>query len=114
MLPLDTLHPDERDTVLNKVYDCITERIDLATVHIPHSDAFYALEALSYKFPDREFTIEEVEQLLFEEYGWNKNKADYLITDEPKKPFVEKKKSDISYGPDAGTCEDTDEGEWPI
>lgn len=86
--------------LLEQVYDCITGHIDLASVHIPHSDVFFAREALQAKFPDREFSIEEVEQLLEQEYGWNKNHGKPLAT--AGKKYVHPR-----------TSKDTDEGQWP-
>jgi hypothetical protein len=40
-------------------------------VHIPlpHSDVFYVRAALESRFPDKKFTIEQVKQLIKEEYG---------------------------------------------
>ena len=40
-------------------------------VHIPlpHSDVFYVRAALESRFPNKKFTIEEVKQLIKEEYG---------------------------------------------
>lgn len=38
-------------------------------ISLPHSDVFYIRAALESRFPDRTFTIEEIKQLIKEEFG---------------------------------------------
>lgn len=99
--------------VLDQVYECITRGIDLATVHIPHSDVYYARAALEDAFPDLEFSTEQVEELLTDEYGWDKNSSRTYSQDNlpVNKQFVDKYSNEYR---NTRKSENPDEGQWSV
>jgi hypothetical protein len=68
----DSNSPNKRTAdLLDQVYKCLETGQSLDSIHIPHSSVFYVRAALQHQFPDREFTLEEVEELMREELDYN-------------------------------------------
>lgn len=66
---INDFHRPASERFLNAFYGSLSDfRSDLST-YLPHSDLFYCRAALEAKFPDRTFTISEVEELILEIYG---------------------------------------------
>ena len=69
---LDDIHrPPEERFLTNFYTSFFTSSVSDVYLPLPHSDVFYVRAALESRFPDRLFTIEEVKELLKEEFGVN-------------------------------------------
>jgi len=67
---LDDFSRPKNERYLNNFYNSFhTSSVTDIHIPIPHSDVFYVRAALESRFPDKNFTIAEVKQLIKEEYG---------------------------------------------
>lgn len=63
------MHRPANERFLELLYASLSDDKAPSSRLLPHSDIFYCRAALEAKFPDRQFTIKEVEQLIDEIYG---------------------------------------------
>ena len=66
---MDDFHRPPSEHFLKLLYASLSDCKGDASTYLPHSDLFYCRAALEDKFPDRKFTIAEVEELILEIYG---------------------------------------------
>ena len=62
-------HRPPQEHFLKLLYSSLSDARGDPSTYLPHSDIFYCRAALEAKFPDRQFTIAEVEELIYEIYG---------------------------------------------
>lgn len=58
---------------IQKLYDTISQEYNIKESDYRHSSVYYCKAALEEKFKPRKFTLDEVEKLLQEEFGWKDN-----------------------------------------
>jgi len=66
---IDDFHRPASERFLNAFYASVAGKHKDPNTYLPHSDLFYCRAALEDKFPDRKFTIAEIEELIYEIYG---------------------------------------------
>lgn len=65
---LPDMHRPANERFLELLYASLSDDKAPSSRILPHSDIFYCRAALEAKFPDRQFTIKEVQELIKEIY----------------------------------------------